>query len=198
MDNESASQLTIPNDDLVHFIPKTLNVFHVFDRKRLEHMLESLWHLCVASCAGEWHTRGSEPIWKVTETRHSDGQRKRTVSGSSPFSPLSKLVADCPQTSLLVLPSTNKVPRRAEQGAHQVLLLQQESVLAGTPVLSTKNNNNNISPQPWELDLSQRQSKVGGWMPVDVARRGSSLTLHLWFWSDWCWRLTPRLSVQLV
>lgn len=33
--------------------------------------------------------------------------------------------------------------------------------MAEAPVLSTKNNNNNISPQLWELGLSQRQSGGG-------------------------------------
>ncbi|TNN87966.1 hypothetical protein EYF80_001930 [Liparis tanakae] len=79
-------------------------------------------------------------------------------------------------TWLPVLPCTNKALRRAEQGAHQVLLLQQESVLAGTPVLSTKNNNNNISPQPWELDLSQRRSK-------------QKQTLQRGFWRRLCQRV---------
>lgn len=59
--------------------------------------------------------------------------------------------------------------------------------MAEAPVLSTKNNNNNISPQPWELDLSQRQSGGGEeavevvlvfGCPANVARHRSGPTLR--------------------
>lgn len=53
----------------------------------------------------------------VTEThRPRKNNKTRTISGWSPIPPLSKLVVDCPQTSLLVLPCTNKVQWRVEQG----------------------------------------------------------------------------------
>lgn len=70
--------------------------------------------------------------------------------------------------------------------------------MAEAPVLSTKNNNNNISPQPWELGLSQRQSGGGELVvlvvlevlevlalvvvfgcPANVACHGSSLSVPL-------------------
>lgn len=40
--------------------------------------------------------------------------------------------------------------------------------MAEAPVLSTKNNNNNISPQAWELGLSQRQSGGGEVLALSV------------------------------
>lgn len=67
--------------------------------------------------------------------------------------------------------------------------------MAEAPVLSTKNNNNNISPQPRELGLSQRQSGGGELVvlevlevlalvvvfgcPANVARHSSSLSVPL-------------------
>lgn len=61
--------------------------------------------------------------------------------------------------------------------------------MAEAPLLSTKNNNNNISPQPWELGLSQRQSGGGELVVlvllvvfeclVNVARHGSGPSVPL-------------------
>lgn len=63
--------------------------------------------------------------------------------------------------------------------------------MAGTPVLSTKNNNNNISPQPWELDPSQRQSEgEEGGCPVNACTP--------WFQSDTSSAVMKRLELPLA
>lgn len=146
---------------------------------------------------------GSEQRWLSNSDRESapkERQRKRTVSGRSPIPPLSKLVVDCPQTSLLVLHCTNKALCRGEQGPSRSCYCNRSPFWPGLLFSARKTTITTSAHSPGSWTRVRGSPREGGGCPVNAACRGSSLTLHLWFWSDWncCWRLTQHLRVQLA
>lgn len=130
----------------------------------------------MADGGSRWHAKGSEQRWLSNSDRNSapgERQRKRTVSGWSPIPPLNKLVVDCPQTSLLVLPCTNKALHRAEQGPSRSCYCNRSLFWLGLLFSARKTTiiTSAHSPGSWtRVRGSQRQAEggwLGGWMPCE-------------------------------